>query len=49
VRPFTRAATEDLAYGQTMAVLGMTQFTPFGGGQQPLDRAWDDPDLWKQD
>ena len=47
-RPFKRAAMDDLDYGQIMEVLGMTQFTPFGGGQQPLDRAWDDPDLWKK-
>ena len=42
----TRPGTID--YGQTLEVLGMTQFTPFGGGQQPLDRPWDDPDLWKK-
>jgi hypothetical protein len=39
----------DLGYGQTMEVLGMTQFTPYGGGMEPFDRAWDDPDLWKKD
>jgi enoyl-CoA hydratase/carnithine racemase len=48
-QPFKRLAVDDLGYGQTMEVLGMTQFTPFGGGQEPLDRAWDDPDLWKKD
>jgi enoyl-CoA hydratase/carnithine racemase len=47
-QPFKRLAVDDLGYGQTMEVLGMTQFTPFGGGQQVLDRAWDDPDLWKK-
>ena len=41
-------AVDDLGYGQTMEVLGMSQFTPFGGGQRVLDRAWDDPDLWKK-
>ena len=45
---FKRLAVDDLGYGQTMEVLGMTQFTPFGGKQQILDRAWDDPDLWKK-
>ena len=40
--------TDDLDYGQLMEVLGMTQFTPFGGGQEPLDRPWNDPDLWKK-
>jgi hypothetical protein len=29
--------------------LGMTQFTPLGGGMKPLDRPWNDPDLWKKD
>ena len=49
MRPFKRAAMDDLDYGQTMEVLGMTQFTPWGGDMEPLDRAWDDPDLWKKD
>jgi hypothetical protein len=31
-----------------MEILGMTQFTPYGGGMEPLDRAWNDPDLWKE-
>jgi hypothetical protein len=31
-----------------MEVLGMTEFTPYGGGMKPLDRAWNDPDLWKK-
>jgi hypothetical protein len=30
-----------------MELLGMTQFTPFGGGMNRLDRAWNDPALWK--
>jgi enoyl-CoA hydratase/carnithine racemase len=47
-RPFKRAAMDDLDYGQLMEVLGMTHFTPFGGEQEPLDRPWDDPDLWKK-
>ena len=48
VQEFKRAAVNDLGYGQTMELLGMTQFTPIGGGMEPLDRAWNDPDLWKK-
>jgi hypothetical protein len=48
VQEFKRAAVNDLGYGMTMELLGMTQFTPYGGGRRPLDRAWDDPDLWKK-
>jgi enoyl-CoA hydratase/carnithine racemase len=48
-RPFKRAAMDDLDYGQLMEVLGMTHFTPYGGEMQPLDRPWDDPDLWKKE
>jgi enoyl-CoA hydratase/carnithine racemase len=48
VQEFKRAAVNDLGYGMTMELLGMTQFTPYGGGQRPLDRAWDDPELWKK-
>ncbi len=47
-RPFKRLAMDDLDYGQTLEVLGMPQFTPYGGGQELLDRPWDDPDLWKK-
>ena len=35
-------------YAQSMELLGMTQFTPYGGGMSPLDRAWNDPELWKR-
>ena len=49
VHEFKRAAVNDLGYGMTMELLGMTQFTPYGGGRRPLDRAWDDPDLWKKE
>ena len=45
---FKRAAVNDLGFGQTMELLGMTQFIPYGGGMNPLDRAWNDPDLWKR-
>jgi hypothetical protein len=31
-----------------MELLGMTQFTPYGGAMNPLDRALNDPDLWKK-
>jgi enoyl-CoA hydratase/carnithine racemase len=48
VQEFKRAAVNDLGFGQTMELLGMTQFTPYGGGMAPLDRAWNDPDLWKK-
>ena len=48
VQEFKRAAVNDLGFGQTMELLGMTQFTPYGGGMKPLDRAWNDPDLWKK-
>ena len=47
-QPFKRLAVDDLGFGQTMEVLGMTQFTPIGGGMKPHDRAWNDPDLWKK-
>ena len=49
VQEFKRAAVNDLAFGQTLELLGMTQFTPFSGGMKPLDRPWNDPDLWKKD
>ena len=42
VQEFKRAATNDLAAGQYMELLGMTQFLPTGGGMRPLDRAWND-------
>ena len=42
------AAVNDLGFGQSMELLDMTQFTPYGGGMEPLDRAWNDPDLWKK-
>ena len=48
MQEFKRAAVNDLGYGQTMELLGMTQFTPFSGGMRPLDGAWNDPDLWKK-
>jgi enoyl-CoA hydratase/carnithine racemase len=48
VQEFKRAAVNDLAFGQNMELLGFTQFTPTGGGMEPLDRAWNDPDLWKK-
>jgi hypothetical protein len=48
VQEFKRAAVNDLGYGQTMELLGMTQFTPASGGMRPLDRAWNDPGLWKK-
>ena len=48
VQEFKRAAVNDLGFGQSMELLGMTQFTPYGGGMEPLDRAWNDPDLWKK-
>jgi enoyl-CoA hydratase/carnithine racemase len=48
VQEFKRAAVGDLGFGQTLELLGMTQFTPFSGGMGPLDRAWNDPDLWKK-
>jgi enoyl-CoA hydratase/carnithine racemase len=48
VQEFKRAAVNDLAFGQTMELLGFTQFTPTGGGMSALDRAWDDPELWKK-
>jgi enoyl-CoA hydratase/carnithine racemase len=48
VQEFKRAAVNDLAFGQNMELLGFTQFTPAGGGMSPLDRAWDDPELWKK-
>jgi enoyl-CoA hydratase/carnithine racemase len=48
VQEFKRAAVNDLGFGQSMELLGMTQFTPFSGGMSPLDRAWNDPDLWKK-
>ena len=48
VQEFKRAAVNDLGYGQTLEILGMTQFTPYGGAMNPLDRAWNDPDLWKR-
>jgi len=34
--------------GDLKELLGMTQFTPFSGGMRPLDRAWNDPELWKK-
>ena len=49
VRPFKRAAVEDLGYGQYMELNGMSQFLPVGGGMTALDRPWNDPDLWKKD
>ena len=48
VQEFKRAAVNDLGYAQTMELLGMTQFTPYSGGMKPLDRAWNDSDLWKR-
>jgi len=48
VQEFKRAAVNDLGYGQTMELLGMTQFTPSGGSMHPLDRAWNDRDLWEK-
>ncbi len=48
VREFKKAAVSDLGYGQYMELLGMTQFTPSGGKMEPLDRAWNDKDLWKK-
>jgi hypothetical protein len=48
VQEFKRAAVNDLGFGQSMELLGMTQFTPYGGAMNPLDRAWNDPDLWKK-
>jgi enoyl-CoA hydratase/carnithine racemase len=48
VQEFKRAAVNDLGYAQSMELLGMTQFTPYGGGMKPLDRAWNDRDLWKK-
>ncbi len=48
VQEFKRAAVNDLAFGQSMELLGMTQFRGSGGGMKPLDRAWDDPELWKE-
>jgi enoyl-CoA hydratase/carnithine racemase len=48
VRPFKRAAVEDLGYGQYMELNGMAQFLPVGGGMNPIDRAWNDPELWKK-
>ena len=48
VQEFKKAAVNDLGYAQTLELLGMTQFTPYGGGMNPLDRAWNDPDLWKR-
>lgn len=38
----------DLGFGQSMELLGMTQFTPTGVGMNPLDRACNDRDLWKK-
>ena len=49
VQEFKRAAVNDLAFGQNLELLGMTQFTPSSGGMTPLDRAWDDPKLWQKD
>lgn len=46
VHDFKRAAVNDLGYGQSMQLLGMTEFLPLGGGMNGLDAAWDDPDLW---
>ena len=48
VQEFKKLAVNDLGYAQTMELLGMTQFIPYGGGMNPLDRAWNDPDLWKR-
>src|SRR5262249_22187151 len=48
VQEFKRAAVNDLGYAQTMELLGMTQFTPYGGGMSPLDRTWNDSQLWER-
>jgi enoyl-CoA hydratase/carnithine racemase len=47
VQEFKRASVNDLGFGQFMELIGLTQFTPFGGGMDGIDRQWDDPSLWK--
>ncbi|HVX18815.1 MAG TPA: enoyl-CoA hydratase/isomerase family protein [Acidimicrobiales bacterium] len=42
IQPFRRAATADLASGVYQELYAMRGFLSWRGGQQPLDRRWDD-------
>jgi hypothetical protein len=45
VQSFKRAAVDDLAAGQMMELYAMRNFFSYRGGQNPLDKPWDQ-DPW---
>jgi enoyl-CoA hydratase/carnithine racemase len=45
VQEFKRAAVNDLAFGQIQELFAMRNFFTYRGGQEPLDRPWDQ-DPW---
>jgi enoyl-CoA hydratase/carnithine racemase len=46
IQPFKRAATNDLTSGVYQELYAMRGFLSWRGGQEPLDRPWDD-DPWR--
>ena len=41
-QPLKRAFIDELGHGLAREAYAQRSFFPFGGGMEPLDRAWDD-------
>ena len=49
VQEFRRAAVNDLSFAQIQELYGLRHFFPIRRFGEPLDRSWDDPDLFADD